>query len=280
MSYPQVDHDSYHYLWSTFLGTMFCLFFLQEFLERKCGLGIAIRLQSSIEKFPNSPVTQRLTKSLDKHGRFRIQIRSSIEILKLSWKISECIIGIIILILWPEWYIDHFYYMIPETRRMQLYLHAVSSMMAFYVWEIFAQQYSYRLNKSALIHHTFTIIAAMSILMDRFNPFGTWYAIVGVCINWPTSIMLFIKARLSYKYPKCTQMGFKFLSWYYLFLTSVPVIGGEIILFINAYWGYGKGKVPIMLGILIIIACIGWVNDVCIAMCILYLILIYMSTFF
>ena len=137
-------------------------------------------------------------------------------------------------------------------------------MMAFYVWEVLAQQYSYKLNKSALIHHWFTIIAAMSILMGRYNPFGTWYGIVGVIINWPTSIMLFVKARLAYKYPECTRKGFKFLSWYYLFLTSIPVIGGEIVLFINAYWGYGKGNVPIILGVLIIIACIGWVNDVCV----------------
>ena len=257
----EINCGNFKFLFLTFVGTFGGLFFSQEFFERKCGMGTHIRRHNSVSNLENSIVAMRQSKKLDKHGRFRIHTKSSIEILKLLWKIGNCILLSIGLILYPQWYIDHFYYMIPNTRLEALYNHSAVSIMAFYLWEIMANQYFHKLNISALIHHWLTIIAVISILMGRFNPFATWYGIVGIFINWPTSIMLFVRAKFAHKHPTFTQNGFKFLYYYYFFLTSFPVIGGEIILLINAYFGNGKGNVDIPLGISIIIAMFGWTHD-------------------
>eukprot|EP01084_Bolivina_argentea_P239716 402847_1 len=79
---------NYNEIIITFVATQFLCWVLLEILERKCGMQPAIRRRTSFTKLPNmarSSTKMRMTKSLDSKGRFRIQTRGSIYIVKTVW---------------------------------------------------------------------------------------------------------------------------------------------------------------------------------------------------
>ena len=115
------------YIFITAGVTFFLYWFALEFMERFSGLAPAIRRASSIDnemresqmketsvhkndiKIINEEhsIKIRLTKSLDTDGRFRVQTRGTINLIKAGWMIGLCVTCFIMLAYDPYWFYRH-----------------------------------------------------------------------------------------------------------------------------------------------------------------------------
>ena len=251
MSYPQIDCSSFPDVLTTITVTYFVLYVSEIILERKCGHMVSIYTHDSIQQMPNAAVRLRLTKRFDKYGTYRIQTKISIYVLKIIFKVLECINLSLVIILYPDYIVDHFVYMKPETKNLTLMLHGVAVLFSFYLWEISTNRYYYKLNKAFLLHHWVSIFACLLVLHGNFSPFASWYAIMGIFVTFPFDIIFYARIKYGSDYSMYIQKGFKCMFWFNLSLIIIIVAGHAYLLY-NAYFGYGKGQFSIYYGIVII----------------------------
>ena len=155
---------NYHEIIVMFVLTQFLCWFLLELLERCCGMQPAIRRRTSFIKLPKienedsnqrhvrSQTKLRMTKTLDKKGRFRIQTRGSVYFVKTVWMLVGWLMIILMIITRPYWYLDHFYYLIPITTNVQLYPLTTAMIASYYTFEMATNRYA-KLQWSILAHH-------------------------------------------------------------------------------------------------------------------------------
>eukprot|EP01084_Bolivina_argentea_P311721 539602_1 len=195
----------------------FVCWILLEILEHKFGMQPAIRRRSSfslmatnntsntIDRNQYAMTQRRLTKTLDKKGRFRIQTRGSIYLIKSLWQTTGLIYCIYELIAEPQWFIQHFYYLNENTIKTQKVQNICALVIAYYCWEMSTNRYA-KLQKSIAVHHWLSCIAAITIIyFDRFSPLITWYCIIGLfSAGIPINISLCIRSS-SRKYKKMNK---------------------------------------------------------------------------
>jgi hypothetical protein len=256
---------NYDTTYITVFGTLFLCWLAQEILERAFGMAPAIRRAQSLHeqaaKKSNNPIKAnyaitRLTKALDKEGRFRIQTRGTIYYIKGIWNIVMWCTFIYVCVSNKHWLYDHLYRQVPDTTFYLPYQHVAASILAFYAWEMCANRYA-RLNYSIIVHHWLTSLAALLILMGAFNPFATWYGMTAVQSVFPIWFVLGFRATYANKYPEFTRKGFIF-SYYWYFCIICLNMMGQCLLIIRSFW---TKTIPYYTIILIIIAIIGWMID-------------------
>lgn len=102
--------------------TQFFAWFLLEFLERKFSMAPAVRRATSIDNLAEilaadsfSPDAKRdkrflnrVTHTLDKRGRFRIQTRGTIYFIRAIWQATLLTCILFLTMLFPDWWTNHF----------------------------------------------------------------------------------------------------------------------------------------------------------------------------
>ena len=229
-----------------FVATQFVCWFLLELLERKCGMQPAIRRRTSFTSLPKldnedsahrrikSQTKLRMTKKLDKKGRFRIQTRGSVYFVKTVWMIIGCIFTVSMYITEPEWYLDHFYYLIPSTTNVQLYPLTTAMIASYYTFEMATNRYA-KLQWSILAHHWLSVAAATVTITGSFSPLLTWYAIVGIfTAGVPLNFALGFRANWAYKYTNFAKRALRFAAYWYL-IHLFLIFGGAILISLNMW---------------------------------------------
>ena len=177
---------------------LFVLWFCKELLERRCGMYPRVIKTESIKSMKDKgskEVNFRLTKQFDLDGHYRIQVPGSIHLIKAFWKIFLLFHLLACLIIRTSFYYDHFILWDRSTGDFVGYLFVDSVMAIVYPWELIVNRYA-KLSKSSIAHHWLTCLAAVLIIIGDFNPFATWYGIVGVVLAFPENVMLGIPNRL------------------------------------------------------------------------------------
>ena len=260
--YPELRGARLLDLMTNIVFSFFGFYVCQQVLERKCGFGVSIFTKDEINNMPNSTTRKRLTRGLDKHGKYRIQSKTSMYILQFTFEIVETTLVLFILFYYPNYAYDHFILMKSSTKTFPYLLHSAALMVSFYLFAVMADSYSYRLRFSALLHHWTSIFSGVSVLHLHFSPFATLYAIFGIFLTFPLDILFFIRLRYSYQYPKIMKYGFIVAFYYYLSLVLCVMIG-QILLLYNAYFGYGveNANFGIHYGIFVLLGIAGLLYD-------------------
>ena len=223
----------------TIFTTLITCWALHEFLERKLGMEPRITTSIDLQKgaaatdnpLKTYEINNRLTKSLNVSGGYRIQTRGSIYFVKSIYAMVLFWTCITIIIASPQWFYDHFIALKADSVHYAPYQHISASLVGFYSWEVIANRYG-KLSWSVLVHHWLTAAIALSILLGRYTPFATWYGFVIVSMQSPMLCMLGFRCQYSFKYPEFTRKGFSYSYWWYT-CCIVLNFSGQIFLILN-----------------------------------------------
>ena len=249
MATPDLPVNEYKYLILTIFATFFSCWALREVFERIFGLSPRIRPTSALDK-----INKQMTRSLDLHNVYRITGRGSVWLVKGIW--AACIF---MPALWcclkdgGSLFVAHFIKMDPDSSNDLLMLHVIASTTAFYTWEVLVDRYG-RIKWSALLHHICTVLAALLVLLGRYNPFATWFGITGVYAQFPVMVAISFRFMMSDKYPATTRNLFT-LTFYWYLLLSMANLAGQTFLIINAFYrGFDLYFLALMTVLLLIFA--------------------------
>ena len=234
---------------------------LQEILERKCGLAPIIVAANTLEEEKYKDViNKQLTKSLDIQGIFRIQARASIYFIKALYQFFV-FVSFVFYVVWPtpEWFLDHFIYLKFDSVYHLPYLHVVASFIGYYSWECTANRYG-KITWSVIIHHWFTVGICVTMLMERYTPFATWFGFSAVSTAFPINIALGFRAHFSNQYPRLTRSIFKFIFLWYAFLVILNLTG-QVFLICNSLIYHYNESIHIGFIIVMCICIIVWSYD-------------------
>ena len=230
MATPSVSVNEYKYLILTIFATFFSCWALREVFERIFGLSPRIRPTSALDK-----INKQMTRPLDLHNVYRITGRGSVWLVKGIW--AACMF---VPAMWcclkdsGSLFVAHFIKMDPDSSNDLLMLHVIASTTAYYTWEVLVDRYG-RIKWSALLHHICTVLAALLVLLGRYNPFATWFGITGIYGPFPLlSFFMAFRFIISNKYPATTRNLFTFTFYWYL-LWCLANLAGQTFLIINAF---------------------------------------------
>jgi len=219
-----------------FVVTVSC-WALHEFFERKLGMTpsitttIDLQKEASLKSNPlrSLEMNNRLTKSLNVNGGYRIQVRGSVYFVKTLYTLSLFVCCTAMIGAYPQWFVDHFISMKAESVYFAPYLHVSASLVAFYSWETVANRYG-KLSWSVIAHHWVTAAVALSILLGRYTPFATWYGYTLVAMSFPDFFMLGFRAQYSFQCPSFTRKGFLCAVWWYSLLIALNLLGQTLLI--------------------------------------------------
>ena len=221
MGWEDVQKIDPKWTWLIGILTIFLCWLSQEVMERAFGMAPAIRLASDIHdnaRRDSNPirhlkVNKRVTKSLDHQGRFRITTRGTVYYIKGTWTVFLFIASLAVFISNPDWFRAHFIDLDPSTVDFWPYQHVSASIAAYYSWEVTCNRYG-KLNYSVLMHHWFTVFAALLILLGVYTPFATWYGFVQVSWCFPIGYAMAFRTTFSNKYADLMRNWFRFIRGY------------------------------------------------------------------
>ena len=246
-------------LYITTIATLFIAWLTKLFLERCCGMFPTIRRSLSLKTMRNIQLNVRMSKRVDRHGNYRMQISGSTQFVKSLWKLV--LVAMLLYQFSSEsgvWYYYHFIDFNCETNNDAVYLHCCCTMVIMYPWELTTTSQYSRLNIHTIMHHWLTTIAAISIICGSFNPFATWYGITQVALTFPQNILMGMRAAYSHKYPSMTRAGFTAVYVHFACITALN-LSGQMFLIFNGF--FVQKKVSIFQAIWTLISIIVWAND-------------------
>eukprot|EP01084_Bolivina_argentea_P206172 352055_1 len=187
----------------TMVALIFLCWMINEILQRMFAQESKLYTTQSLISYSaqlNDPVgnnslimMKRMTKSIGKEGRFRMQPRGSVMFTKALFTFAGLCALCGMAISDPIWYYDHFILADESTINYSLYRVLVSSVIAVYVFELLADRY-YKLNTSVLVHHWVSITAALLVSSGYFSRNATWMSIWGIGAPSWIGFMLGFKA--------------------------------------------------------------------------------------
>eukprot|EP01084_Bolivina_argentea_P241878 405913_1 len=166
-------------LWITAFLTLFICWAALEFMERKLGMAptiitakeLAHHSTRNVNPVKKMTANKRMTKSLDSKGKYRIQIRGTIYLIKAAWCLTVHLTSTIAFFLGGPWFANHFIWLDPVSMHYWPFLHNTASILVFYPWEIAVNRYG-KLSWPTIAHHYVASAAALSIILGRFNPYA------------------------------------------------------------------------------------------------------------
>ena len=258
-------------LFAWFIGSHFVFFILQRLFERdKMFSAPEIRHATSLQTMSHSNMRKRLTNRLDKEGKFRIEKRASVTLIKLFVTLTLFICTIFLYLskdpkTQKNFFVSFYYDMDPRSSDNYLYLWITTIGDGWYTFEtLVGSSHSYKSNIPSLIHHWSAILLCTLVLCGVHLPYGLWFAFGGVFLDFPVVFTLFYRSKYTFKHPKFTKLLLKFSYYWYTFISVPNVIIGEIILLINGlFWnGIKNNNVNIVVTIVFILVLPGfWYDD-------------------
>lgn len=164
-------------------------------------------------------------------GRWRIQSRAAIQFVKTIYTFTLLIIAAITTLVWPQWFVDHFILLKPESNDFPPLLHMAASMIGYYPWEIQANHYG-RVGWSGIVHNWSVVATCLCMCMGVYNPFATWAGICTIAMNSPVVFLLGFRAQYSFQFPDLTRKGCLFARWWMMFTLTMN-FSGAILMTVN-----------------------------------------------
>eukprot|EP01083_Nonionella_stella_P076697 209126_1 len=254
------------YCWLAAWATLFLSWGALEIMERKGGMAPMIITSNELFKHAeahHNPLkkvvtNKRMTKSLDAKGKFRIQIRGTIYFIKTVWIVWINLFSTIAFIAGGDWFPNHFIWLKSSSMNYWPFQHVTASIVVFYPWEIAANRYG-KLDWSTIIHHYVASLAALWLLLGRYNPYATWYGYSGISLSWPVFFALGWRTQYGNRFPNITKKFLIYAKWHYLAVCVINFSGMGFLFFNCLVWH--PGVIPLSVTITTMFAVVAWVYD-------------------
>ena len=150
----------------------------------------------------------------------------------------------------------HFIELDASTVDFWPYQHVSASIAAYYSWEVTCNRYG-KLNYSVLMHHWFTVFAALLILLGVYTPFATWYGFVQVSWCFPIGYAMAFRTTFSNKYADLMRRWFTFNIYWLMICATCNFTGQFYLLFM----GFSTGRIAVASCITMMFTMAGWFYD-------------------
>eukprot|EP01084_Bolivina_argentea_P143257 251627_1 len=200
-------------------------------------------------------IALKMSHRIDSNNCYRMRVSSSTHFVKM---IFDLILFILFLSLGIKWAYLHFFCFDTTTLKSPLFMHIISIIISFYLWEIIMLRKYAVINTSVLIHHWLAILFAVLLKVGIFIPYATLYAFIGVSLGCPLSLAMGFRANYSFKYPVYARKLCKFAQIYFIILCVIN-IGFQTSLLI--YGVFIVQKISITIFVIMIVCISVWLYE-------------------